>query len=131
MTLYGRRLSVHLMVQPGVARTFMADPMAGDTGFLARFLIAEPTSTIGTRLSSQARSNPEAVAAFGKRLTEVLRTALPVNPETGALEPRPLQLTSDARELLVRFNDTVEKEMGRGKSLHRVTGAASECAEQA
>jgi hypothetical protein len=131
MTLYGRRLSVHLMVQPGVARTFMADPMAGDTGFLARFLIAEPTSTIGTRLSSQARSNPEAVADFGERLTEVLRTALPVNPETGALEPRPLHLTPDARELLIRFNDAVEKEMGRGKSLHRVTGAASKCAEQA
>ena len=26
-TLYGRRLAVHLMVQPGVARAFMADPL--------------------------------------------------------------------------------------------------------
>ena len=32
-TLYGRRLAVHLMVQPVVARAFMADPMAADTGF--------------------------------------------------------------------------------------------------
>lgn len=41
VTLYGRRLAVHLMAQPGVARAFMADPMAGDTGFLPRFLICE------------------------------------------------------------------------------------------
>lgn len=49
-TLYGRRLAMHLMVQPGVARAFMADPMAGDTGFLPRFLICEPVSTIGGRM---------------------------------------------------------------------------------
>ena len=30
-TLFGRRLAVHLMVQPGVARTFTADPMAAHT----------------------------------------------------------------------------------------------------
>ena len=54
-TLYGRRLAVHLMVQPGVARSFMADPMAADTGFLPRFLICEPPSTIGTRLHALAR----------------------------------------------------------------------------
>ena len=41
-TLYGRRLAVHLMVQPTVARAFMADPLAADTGFLPRFLICEP-----------------------------------------------------------------------------------------
>ena len=28
MTLYGRRLAVHLLVQPAVAREFMADPKA-------------------------------------------------------------------------------------------------------
>ena len=49
-TLYDRRLAIHLMVQPGVARDFMADPKADDTGFLPRFLITEPASTIGSRL---------------------------------------------------------------------------------
>jgi hypothetical protein len=29
------------MVQPTVARDFMADPLAADTGFLPRFLISE------------------------------------------------------------------------------------------
>ncbi|MFU8803332.1 MAG: DUF3987 domain-containing protein, partial [Bradymonadaceae bacterium] len=40
-TLFGRRLAVHLMVQPGVARDLLSDPLAVDTGFLARFLICE------------------------------------------------------------------------------------------
>ena len=60
LTLFGRRLALHLMVQPGVARTFMADPVAGDTGFLPRFLMCEPASTIGTRLHGLARSYPHA-----------------------------------------------------------------------
>ena len=34
-TLFGRRLAIHLMVQPGVASAFMADPMTSDTGFPA------------------------------------------------------------------------------------------------
>ena len=34
-TLHGRRLAVHLMVQPGVAHAFMADPIAADMGFSA------------------------------------------------------------------------------------------------
>ena len=57
ITLYGRRLAVHLMVQPGVARGFMADPLAADTGFLPRFLICEPPSAIGTRMQALAAAD--------------------------------------------------------------------------
>lgn len=104
-TLYRRRLAVHLMVQPGVARTFMADPMAADTGFLPRFLICEPPSAIGYRLTSQARENPAALEAFGARLRAILETDLPADPETGALGTRPLWLTPEAKALLVDFSD--------------------------
>lgn len=47
--LHDRRLAIHLMVQPAVAHQLLSDPLAVDTGFLARFLISEPLSTIGTR----------------------------------------------------------------------------------
>jgi len=43
-TLFGRRLAAHLMVQSRVARKFMAAPLAGDIGFLPRFLLCEPQS---------------------------------------------------------------------------------------
>ncbi len=63
-TLYGRRLAVHLMVQPTVARGFMADPLAADTGFLSRFLMCEPPSAIGTRMQANARRDDMALASF-------------------------------------------------------------------
>ena len=82
LTLYGRRLAVHLMVQPVVARGFMADPLADGTGFLPRFLMCEPPSTIGTRLHAKARPDPVALAAFSGRLAGILETPLPMDPET-------------------------------------------------
>ncbi|MDO9526032.1 MAG: DUF3987 domain-containing protein, partial [Gemmobacter sp.] len=107
-TLYGRRLAVHLMVQPGVARAFMADPLAADTGFVPRFLICEPPSTIGTRLQSLTRRDDGALSGFASRLREILETPMPMDLETRELQPRLLNLSCDARALLVGFSDAIE-----------------------
>lgn len=130
-TLYGRRLAVHLMVQPGVARDFMADPKADDTGFLPRFLLCEPASTIGTRLHGLTRDGTGPLDAFAARLGNILRTPLPMEPESRALEPRRLALAPDARELLVQFADAVEAAQRPGAAMSGVTGYASKAAEQA
>lgn len=130
-TLYGRRLAVHLMVQPGVARAFMADPLASDSGFLPRFLICEPPSTIGTRLHARVRSDDEALANFAARLRNVLETSLPMDPETRALDPRTMHLSQEARALLVGFSDAIETAQAPGGDLAHVTSYASKAAEQA
>lgn len=130
-TLFGRRLAVHLMAQPVVARAFMADPMAADTGFLPRFLICEPPSTIGTRFHANARGDGAALGAFGDRLRAVLDMPLPMDEETRELSPRTLPLTPEARALLVGFSDAIEKEQAPGGDLAHVTGYASKAAEQA
>mgnify|MGYP003650608813 FL=1 len=49
-TLYGRRLSISLMVQPFLALGYLANPISVMSGFLPRFLLCEPPSTIGTCL---------------------------------------------------------------------------------
>ena len=130
-TLYGRRLAVHLMVQPTVARGFMSDPLAADTGFLPRFLICEPPSAIGTRMQANAKSDDMALAAFAERLRAILETSMPMNPETRELEPRTLRLTPEARDLLVEFSDAIEKAQAPGGDLAHITGTASKAAEQA
>ena len=130
-SLYGRRLAIHLMVQPSVARDFMADPMAADTGFLPRFLICEPPSTIGTRLQSLTRRNDFALAAFAARLRDILKTPMPMDPETRELHPRILPLSDAARSILVAFSDAIEAAQAPGGDLSRVTGWASKAAEQA
>ena len=130
-TLFGRRLAVHLMVQPGVARSFMADPMAGDTGFLPRFLICEPPSTIGTRLHAATRRDDGALNGFGARLRDVLETPQPMDPDTRELKPRILPLSDAARALLMRFSDAIEMAQAPGGSLASVAAYASKAAEQA
>lgn len=130
-TLYGRRLATHLMVQPGVARAFMSDPMAADTGFLPRFLLCEPASTIGLRLHANARRNDDALATFSERMRAILESPLPIEPDTRALEPRHLSLAPEARALLIRFADAIEVQQAPGGDLESVTGTASKAAEQA
>ncbi len=131
MTLYGRRLAVHLMVQPGVARGFMADPLAVGTGFLPRFLMCEPPSAIGTRMQANARRDDLALAAFAGRLRDILDMPLPMDPETRELQPRTLPLALEARALLVAFADAIEAAQAPGGDLAHITGYASKAAEQA
>jgi hypothetical protein len=88
--------AIHLMVQPTVARGFMADPLAADTGFLPRFLMCEPQSAIGTRLHANAKENALALASIERRLGDILATPMPINPETGGLQLRCLDGKSAA-----------------------------------
>ena len=130
-TLYGRRLAVHLMVQPTVARAFMADPLAADTGFLPRFLMCEPPSAIGTRMQANARRDDMALDGFSERLRVILDTPLPMDPETRELQPCILGLAPDARALLAGFADAIEAAQSPGGGLAHITGTASKAAEQA
>jgi Protein of unknown function (DUF3987) len=130
-TLYGRRLAVHLMVQPGVARVFMADPMADDTGFLARFLTCEPPSTIGTRFQELTRRDDTATHLFSIRLRDVLSVPMPMDPMTRELTPRVLHLSHGARVILGAFSDAMERAQADGGDLAHVQGHASKAAEQA
>ena len=89
----GRRLSVHLMAQPIAASTLLADPVANGQGILARFLIAEPESAIGTRTRLDWHPDSDGVLAqFATRIGELLRRPMPVRTD-GGLDPRLLPLS--------------------------------------
>ncbi|MEI4262242.1 YfjI family protein [Roseovarius sp. D0-M9] len=130
-TLYGRRLAVHLMAQPGVAHAFIADPLAADSGFLARFLICQPPSAIGTRLHRHMTPDSGALGAFSSRLRGILDTPMPMDTDTRELQPRVLPLSQGARSLLIEFHDTIEALQAPGGDLAHITGTASKAAEQA
>jgi hypothetical protein len=130
-TLYGRRLAIHLMVQPAIAHEFMSDPLAVDTGFLPRFLVSEPSSTIGTRFHSKSRIDSFPVVAFGVRLGTILQTPMKMDENTRELQPKTLRLSDEARALLIKFSDIIEAEQAKNGSLSDITGTASKSAEQA
>jgi len=87
-------------------------PSAGsnssDIGFLPRFLICEPISTIGTRLHAKMRTDDAALNSFTKRLLEILETVLPIAPDTGGLNTCILPLSDQTHAQLVRFADEFE-----------------------
>jgi hypothetical protein len=130
-TLHNRRLAIHLMVQPTVARAFMADPLAADTGFVPRFLMCEPPSAIGSRLHANAKESAPALVSFERRLGDILATPLPIDPDTRGLELRCLPLSAEARQLLVDYHDKVERSQSYGGDMANLTGTASKSAEQA
>ncbi|AXI43164.1 YfjI family protein [Sulfitobacter sp. SK011] len=137
--LYGKRVSLHLMLQPGMAQTVIGDPMMKDQGLLSRILIAWPDSKIGSRQitkdpsriaeESEAKAN---LVAFDERIKALLKLALPIHPETRAdLEPRILKLSDQARAKLEEFYNCVEHASNRGEAFEYMTGFAAKAPEMA
>ena len=109
--LYGRRLSLHIMVQPEVARQFLADGTLRDQGLLSRMLVAAPPSLAGRRLYRSVNPDDDAeIRAYGARILSLLERRWPfVEGKTNELEPRVLPLSSDAAEVWTSFFDHVER----------------------
>ncbi len=132
-TLYGRRLAAHLMVQPVAARPLLSDPISSGQGFLARFLITEPPSAIGTRLRQTDENVADAaIVAASERLSAILATPMPTrdgNPQE--LEPRALRLSPDAKALLFAYYRATEQAQAPGGELEQVKSFASKSPEQA
>lgn len=131
-TYRGRRLAVHLMVQPVAARPLLADAVAGGVGFLARFLLTEPASHIGGRLRrGHSSASDTAIADFGAQLAAILLLEMPTLSHPQELVPKRLALVASAREMLWRFHDAVERAQAPGGPMEPVRAYASKAAEQA
>ncbi len=131
ITLYDRRLAVHLMAQPLVISNFMSDPITSDSGFLPRFLISYPASTIGTRFQENIKFDTAALEVFTNKLNHILSTPMPVSMETGGVEPSTLTLSETARTALSSFSDDVEAKQALSGEYYEIRGWASKAAEQA
>lgn len=121
--LPGRRVAMHLMVQPNVADGFIGDALLLGQGLLARFLIAWPPSRMGER-SFRAPTQAEvfALIAHTNALKEALALPLPRPPERGEngdpgeLWPRGLGLAPGARNALIEFADYCEDLLAPGEA---------------
>ncbi len=128
----GARLTVGLQVQEATLRAFF-DKSAGlarGTGFLARFLVAWPASTQGTRLFKDAPTHWPKLAAFHQRLERILNVPLAID-EDGTLQTVPLPLTPEAKVCWVQFHDEVEVRLGVGGDYAEIRDVASKCADNA
>lgn len=131
--LVGRRLSMHLMVQPDAATVFLSDPVLRDQGLLSRVLVAAPESIAGTRMYRETSSADDAaIAAYGARLLSLLEAPWPLaDGKRNELEPRALDMTSEAVTIWQDFYDRVELQCRPGGPLKPLQDFASKAAEHA
>ena len=128
----GARLTMGLMVQEQVLREFMKNSkgLARGSGFMARFLVSWPESTMGTRFYEAPTEGMPALAAFNERLEEILNYPAPID-EAGALSPAEMTLSPEAKALWIEYHDGVERELGQGGDLYDVKDVASKSADNA
>lgn len=135
--LYGKLLSAHLMVQPVIIDSVLADQVAQGSGFLARFLISWPESLAGHR---PARPHEELIQieAFNERMREVLSTK-PTPPDSppeilrrdSDTARRVMRLSTAARAHLVEYYTEVEEAQQSSGKLADATAVAGKSPEQA
>ena len=131
--LAGRRVALHLMVQPDVAAIWLGDALLTGQGLMSRVLLTAPEAASGTRLWQEPSPGADqAMEAYHARLTEILERTLPLAPGTrNELLPRTLPLSSAARQHWIDFHDDVERRLGPGGELEPVRGLANKLPEHA
>jgi hypothetical protein len=110
---FGRRLALHVMVQPVIAESVLSDDVLTRQGFLPRCLMSWPESTIGTRAYVETDlSTDPAMLAYWAHIHQRLRASQPLRTGTrNELEPRALGLTPDAKARWIEIADAIEGDM--------------------
>ncbi|WP_326999037.1 DUF3987 domain-containing protein [Comamonas testosteroni] len=133
-SLLGRRMAMHVLVQPVLLKQLLGDTLANDQGLLARCLIAEPLTLAGTRFYRPAnvQRRPE-VVAYNERLKALLAIVPNVHPDSDGYElvPQELAISKLASQHWVEFYDEVEAKQAPGKEFACIRPFASKAAEQA
>ena len=124
------------MAQPVVMERLLnlAGGASRGMGFIARFLIAWPTSKIGMRPYQVSTGDMPAIRTLRQRLHELLDMPLPLDPEATsimALKPPALPLTPRAQRLWKKFHDDIEAELGKGGEYADVADIGAKVAENA
>jgi hypothetical protein len=131
LVLPGRRVGMHLMVQPSVAGAALNDALLQDQGFLTRVLPTAPASLIGTRLHKPSKPQP-ALSEYTARLLAILESSPPLaKDKRNELEPRPLPFSPAAATLYWEFCDAVEHAMAPGGEYAGIRGFAAKLPEHA
>ena len=123
--LKDKRLTFHLMFQPGIYEQFLGDEELFDQGLLSRILCCYPTSNIGKRFRKNIKvESIQYIKNFQDYTKEILDIPL---PET----PREIKMSDEAKESFFEFADEVEELMKTGSKFENIKGFASKTPEHA
>lgn len=122
--LPGKRLCLHMLMQPGVARDFFTRPEFRDQGVLSRFLLAWPESAVGTRMyeAVDIGQDPRMHRFWGVTMALLQRTPAMMAPIELCLEP-------EAIRAWIALHDDYERRAGVEGDLEAVQPLALKSAE--
>jgi Protein of unknown function (DUF3987) len=129
--LNGRRLALHVMIQPEAAQAFLSDSLLRSQGLLSRILVAAPATLAGQRLYREADArNDIAIAAYGRKITQLLSRTWPLaEGRRNELAPRVLRMSAGAQEVWRALHDDIERRSGPAGELAPVREFAGKTAE--
>jgi hypothetical protein len=132
-TVTGRRLTCSLMMQHIVLCKLVgaAGGMARGIGFMARFLLAWPHSTMGTRAYRKGDLGGPGFKNWDAKIQSILSTSLPAEPSSMRLDPPTLFLSDKAHANWADFYNDAEFELGRTGQFGDVADFAAKAAENA
>jgi hypothetical protein len=128
----GRRLALHLMIQPDGARAFLSDPILRDQGLLSRILVAAPDSLAGGReWKAPAQKLDAALSRYAARILGVFEVIPSTGDKLNELTPSSIALSPEALKIWVEFYNEVECDMRAGRLFAEMRDVASKAGEQA
>ncbi len=132
LTIHDARLTQYLQVQEATLQEFMdrSGKLARGIGYFARFLIAWPESTQGTRFFTDAPTDWVALNAYNRNLANILNKPIP-NTNNGSLERRVLRLSENAKAAWILFHDAIETELSAQGNFYDIRDVASKAADNA
>lgn len=124
ITLYDKRLSVHLMAQPIVAEMVLKDPVLKGQGFIPRFLLCWPESIAGTRFYERrnALEDPRVI-----NYIEVMQRL--INKALSNEVLRKMELSEAAMSLWIEAHDDIEKKLGQTGEFADIRATGSKAAD--
>jgi putative DNA primase/helicase len=126
----GASLSISLQIQEPTLREFFNgnEALARGTGFLARFLLAWPESTQGSRFFSDSPKDWTKVNRFNSAISTALNEPYYFN-QAGLLAQKTIPLSQSAKDLWRLFHDRIEVMLRPGGDLTDVRDVASKSAD--
>jgi hypothetical protein len=128
----GKRLAVHVQVQPDIAKQFLSDASLRNQGFIARILIAQPESLAGTRFWKDPPETCKLLLADYQNAVIWLFQAGKTKGDDGAeLDLTTLTMSDQASAEWKAFSDDNERRMQQGGRYANMRDFARKSAEQA
>ncbi|MCK6598847.1 MAG: DUF3987 domain-containing protein, partial [Bdellovibrionaceae bacterium] len=131
ISLFGKRVSMHLLVQPMIAQLLLSNEIATAQGFLARTLISFPQSMAGCRNYQPVDLNNICeIKQYHNKMSSLLSLDLPLRKGSiNELEPLPFIIEDQAKELWIKFYNKIEAELKPKGPLVEIKGFASKVPE--